>query len=297
MTATELNERFSCSSITFRDANDGFVFIDIENEWGRAEVSLYGGHVLSFQSVGGIPVLWMSDDAILERGTAIRGGIPVCWPWFGKHPERGDVPSHGFARISDWSVKSVEELDDTTRLVLTLTDTETSMAIWPHAFTLRLIITVGQTLTVELVTENASDEPFRLTQALHSYFFVGSIHEIQVLGLDGVRYLDTVDGIVERVQEGPIRFTAETDRDYLDTVADCVIHDPVLGRDLRIEKSGSNSTVVWNPWLDKARAMTDFPDDAYPGMVCVETTNATEFDTIVVEPGESHGMMTRITVQ
>jgi glucose-6-phosphate 1-epimerase len=297
MTSSELNERFPCPSVTFRDASGGYVFIDIENEQGRAEISLYGGHVLTFESTGGIPVLWMSDDAILERGTAIRGGIPIYWPWFGKHPELDDAPSHGFARLFDWSVESVDSLDEGTQVVLTLTDSEATLALWPHSFKLTLSITVSTELTVQLTTENTSDDSFTLTQALHSYFTVGDIHETSVSGLEGTRYLDAANGLVETVDDGPITFDAETDRDYLETTADCVIHDAALGREIHIAKTGSNSTVIWNPWTEKSKTMADFPDDAFPGMVCVETTNATAFDTVVVEPGSSHILSTRISVQ
>jgi D-hexose-6-phosphate mutarotase len=297
MTAVELNKKFSSPCVTFREAEGGFVFIDIENERGRAEVSLYGGHILTFQSVGGLPVLWMSDDAILDRGTAIRGGIPICWPWFGSHPERDDVPSHGFARISDWSVESVDPLDDATRVVLTLSDSDSTRDMWPYKFKLSLAITVGTELVVDLTTENRGDDPFSFTQALHSYFTVGCIHDTSVIGLEGARYLDTVGEVVEKIQDGPITFDGETDRDYLDTTAECTIQDPVLGRDIHIAKAGSNSTVVWNPWTEKAKGMKDFPDDAFPGMLCVETTNATRFDTVDVQSGKAHTITARISVK
>jgi len=227
----------------------------------------------------------------------IRGGIPVCWPWFGAHPDRDDLPIHGFARISDWSVESADSVEAGTRVVLSLADSDATRALWPHRFTLTLAITVGEALTLELETVNKGDEPFSFTQALHSYFTVGCIHDTTVRGLEGARYLDTVGEVVEKVQDGVIRFTEETDRDYFDTTAECIIDDPVLGREIHVAKTGSNSTVVWNPWTEKSKRMSDFPDDGFPGMLCVETTNATKFDTVVVEPGGSHAISTRITAQ
>lgn len=293
-----LSSRFGMDGrVVFREGPGGLTVADVANAAGRAEVALLGAHVMSFAPAGHKDVLWMSRESVFEIGEPIRGGIPVCWPWFGGHPSDPDKPSHGFARRLPWEVSATESLGgERTRLTLRLRDTDKTRAMWAHAFELQLVLTVGAKLSVELVATNRSSTPFTVTGALHSYFSVSHIADVSVSGLEGTAYIDTVGGAnARKVQEGAITFAAETDGVYLDTCAACVIRDPGWGRRIHVAKEGSRSTVVWNPWVAKAERMPDFGDDEYVGMLCVETANAMA-DAVTLAPGETHHLRATISV-
>lgn len=273
--------------------NGGLPRIEIDNPLGAAHIYLHGAHVSHFQPAGQAPVLWMSAQSWFAEGKPIRGGVPLCWPWFG--PREG-LPSHGFARLRPWTLYETAQLGDgRTRAVLTLADDAASRAQWPHAFRLRYTVTVGRELELELRVDNPGDAPFRCEEALHTYLAVGDIRRTTVEGLAGVSYLDEKRDFARVAQVGAVAFDGETDRIYLDTAATCAVVDPAGGRRVVIAKEGSLDTVVWNPWIAKARAMPDFGDDEWPGMVCVETVNARDH-ALELAPGASHRLMARIGV-
>lgn len=288
-TLDALNTRFGMADhLHFEDQTLGLPVAHISTPHGTARLSLYGGHVLSWQPTGQQPVIWVSPAAIYATGTAIRGGVPVCWPWFGS--VAGKV-SHGFARTSVWQVRGADvATDGAVTLRLGLQDDAHTRTLWPHAFDLELVVTVGSTLTLSLITRNTGDAPFTLTQALHTYFCVGDIHHTTVHGLEGTTYLDKPQNFAEFPQTGPITFSGEVDRVYINTVADCVIDDAAWGRRIRVAKSGSTSTVVWNPWAEREKAMVDMAPGDHIGMVCVETCNAGP-DQIVVAPQAAHALV------
>ena len=274
----------------------GLPRIEITNPLGTAHVYLHGAHVSHFQPTGQAPVLWMSGKSLFVAGTPIRGGIPLCWPWFGPHSERKDVPSHGFARLKPWTLSETAQLSDgRTRVVLTLADDEASRAQWPHAFRVSYTVTVGRDLELDLRVDNPGSTAFRYEEALHTYLAVGDVRTTTVEGLAGTTYLDKVRDFARVVQDGAVAFAGETDRVYLDTTAPCLVVDQVGKRRLGIAKEGSADTVVWNPWIAKAKAMTDFGDDEWTGMVCVETVNALGH-AVDLAPGASHHLVARIGV-
>jgi D-hexose-6-phosphate mutarotase len=298
---SELNARFALGEqLRFQPGPHGLPVAEIATPQATASVCLLGGHVLAFQPrPQRYPVLWLSDCSNYEVGKPIRGGIPVCWPWFGKHPTAADMPSHGFVRTRLWSVLKTQALPEgTVQIRLGLTATSETRALWPHEFDLQIVVTVGATLTAELVAWNLGHEDvFACTAALHTYLTVGDITRTTVHGLDGLTYIDTVaDAWTRKQQTGPVTFAEEVDRIYLNTAADCLVEDPALGRRIRIAKSGSQTTVVWNPWIAKAKRMPDFGDDEYRQMVCVETTNAAE-DRITLPPSGSHRLRTVISIE
>jgi len=294
----DLNRRYAITDqLAFESGPGGFTLAKIRNLQAEATVALHGGHVLSFSPRAHEPVLWVSKLSRFETGKAIRGGIPVCWPWFADHPTDGDKPAHGFARTALWSVTESEALKDgRTRLGLVISDNNDTRTLWPYLFRLEIDVTVGTMLQVELVATNTGKEVFTCGGALHSYFHVSSISNVVIKGLEGCSYIDKVDDSRRRVQEGPVTINGETDRIYLETDGDCLIEDNGLQRRIGIAKSGSRTTVVWNPWVDKARAMKDFGDQEYHSMVCVETANAAE-DLITVAPGEAHRLQSIISVE
>jgi D-hexose-6-phosphate mutarotase len=294
----ELNDQFAIAEhITFAATAGGLPVAEIRNSFASASVALQGGHVATYQPHGQAAVLFVSSQAEFRPGKTIRGGIPVCWPWFGTHPSDPSKPFHGFVRAAMWQFRGASVgPGDATEVRLGLTESEESLALWPHAFDLEIVVTVGAQLQVELIARNPGDQPFVCGGALHTYYTVGDVRQIAIQGLDGRDYLDKVEGFKRKHQDGPVTIAAEVDRVYLDTEADCVIDDPVLGRRIRVAKAGSRTTVVWNPWAEKARQIPDFGDEEYLAMVCIETANA-DTDVATVEPGGEHRLKAIISLE
>lgn len=295
---TDLNQRFAIAKQLEFTAGPGEMPIaQIDNQHATAQIALNGAHVYGFQPHGQAPVLWLSSLANFAPGKPIRGGIPVIWPWFGPHPTAPDSPMHGFVRKLPWEVIASEALaDGGTRVQFGFSADADSQPLWPHLIDLTYTVTVGEALTIELVVNNQADEAISFTDALHTYFQVGDVAQITLFGLEETDYLDKVEDFARKHQQGPIRIDGPTDRVYVDTATECVIDDPALGRRIHIRKAGSDTTVVWNPWIETAKAMADFRDDEYPQMLCVESANAAN-DVVVLEPGESHRLKARIAVE
>ena len=243
----------------------------LDNGGAEASVSLFGGQVLGFQAAGSPdPVLWMSPDAVFDESIPIRGGIPICWPWFNAHPTDPSKPNHGIARTSEWEVATQED----SKVVLRLIDSG------EYPCELRQTITLlPDSLTVELTTENKGEKPITIGGALHSYFHVGDIADVEVSGLE----------------KTPLSIDGHIDRIFPDTTDEVVIHDTSLARKIHITRSGSRTAVVWNPWKEIAATMRDFPDKGFREMVCVEAVNTGE-DSRILQPGGSHTLGTTIRV-
>jgi glucose-6-phosphate 1-epimerase len=239
-----------------------------------------------------VPVVWLSRDAKLAAGKSIRGGAPVCWPWFGAHSTESGFPGHGFARTVPWRViESGTEPDGATRLTLRLVASDKTRVQWPHDCNVDLTVIAGETLRMEITTENTGSTDFVIGEALHTYFQIGDIGAVRVSGLEGCEYWDKVGGSSLRVQDGAIGFPAETDRVYINTAAECVIHDDKLKRRIHVAKSGSMSTVVWTPWAEKAGKMGDMGQpDGWREMLCVESANAID-NLVKVEAGTRHTLI------
>jgi glucose-6-phosphate 1-epimerase len=232
---------------------------------------------------------------LYQAGKGVRGGVPVCWPWFGAGA--AGKPAHGFVRTRMWEVRETrEDLAGTVLVRLGIKDDESTRAMWNHAFDLELIVTVGAALKIELVTRNTGNAAFAISEALHTYFRVGDISQTQVGGLEETTYMDKVRDFAQSVQTGPITFSGETDRVYVNTTADCLIRDTALGRIIRVAKAGSISTVVWNPWMEKEKGFADMAAGEYRDMLCVETANASP-DEVVIEPAGKHSLVAFIGVE
>jgi len=258
----------------------------------EARVMLQGAQIVHYQPAGHEPVIWLSDGIKYLPGKSVRGGVPVCWPWFGAGAE--GRPAHGFARNLDWQVESAGLENGQAVLVLELLPSEATRRLWPHDFRLTLEVRLGDTLRMTLDTEHRGSEPCEITEGLHTYLRVGDIREAAILGLVGTPFLDkTRDMLRDIQQEQALRLTGETDRVYLDTLAEVIVEDPVLRRRLHVRKDGSRSTVIWNPWEEKAGAFPDMRADEYRQMLCVETVNAAE-DRVLLAPGDAHRMVSEI---
>ncbi|MGH2652030.1 MAG: D-hexose-6-phosphate mutarotase, partial [Actinomycetota bacterium] len=259
-----LNTHFGLPGVVwFEQANGGLTRAAITARSASAHVYLHGAHVTHYQPNGADPVLFTSSRSRFTSGRAIRGGVPVVFPWFGPHPSDLQAPDHGFARILEWSVEAVEASEETVTLVFGLASSATTQATWPHAFRLRYGVTVGAALELALEVENpAAAEAVAFQEVLHTYCRVGDVERVAVHGLDGATYIDKADGMRRKVEgAGGTRIRDLTDRVYLDTRARCTLDDPTLGRRLLVDKEGSDSTVLWSPGPETARAMADLGDD------------------------------------
>lgn len=281
-----LNKRFGTPGrIAFRTGETGHPILALVNQYGACEISLYGGHVLGYRPMGHTPVLFISKKSLFEPGKPIRGGIPICWPWFGPAADKA-LPIHGFARIMPWELLATEYTSDKTEVRLALSDSEDTRRYWPYAFELTLRVWLDQRLNLALTTVNRDARPFTLTQAFHPYLQVRQIMDVSVRGLDQVPYRDRLTHQTG-TQEGLLNIRAETDRIFTPVAPECVLHDASLGRALAMAYTGTSRMVVWNPWIDKSRAMSDFGDDEYTRMLCLEPAN-TDGDAVTLAPGAKH---------
>lgn len=293
----DLNTRFGIPGVlAFRDCG-GIVMAEVAASRGKATISLQGAQVLAWTPTGEKPVIWLSSDAKFVPGRSVRGGVPVCWPWFGAHGTHTAFPAHGYARTVPWQVTRAEPLvDGRLRIAFELSESDITRQWWPHATPVTLQISIGKTLDLDLVTRNTGKEPVTITEALHTYFAIGDLRKTKVLGLEGMEYLDKAAGGQRGQQVGPVAFTGETDRIYLNTTAECVIDDTAWQRRIHIAKRGSRSTVVWNPWIEKAQKMGDLGPDGYLQMVCVESGNAAD-NAVIVPPGGEHRLSVTYRVE
>ena len=293
-----LNVRYGIAGqVSFKEGPGGLTVAEVTNAHATASIALQGAHVMTFVPRGEQPLLWLSAFGKFAPGKSIRGGVPICWPWFGPHATESAFPGHGFARTVPWEVLKTEALaGGGTRLVLRIVQSDATRAQWPHPSDCLCEITVGKTLDIDLVTRNTGSAPIVIGDALHTYFQVSDIRQCTIHGLEGCPYLDKVDGGQRKQQTGAVTISAETDRIYLDSVADCLIDDPGLKRRIRINKRNSRSTVVWNPWIEKAAKMGDFGENGYLNMVCVESTNAAD-DVVTIAPGAEHRLQVRYGIE
>ncbi len=287
----QLNHRFGIPGLQFELGANGLTRAVINTPIVRGELYLQGAHVTGFQPFGHAQVLWMSEHSYFESGKPIRGGVPICFPWFGANLKNPQSPAHGLARTVLWDVvASSRRADGGVAL-------ELSACL--SGFKIHYVVEFGSSLQLVLNVELEPDENDSrdFEEALHTYFVVGDIEQVTIEGLDSFAYLDKVGGTAMRpAAQNAIRFSSETDRVYVDTNATCRLCDPSLQRRITVRQANSRSTVIWNPWIDKSARMPDFGDDEWTGMVCIETANVID-QAIAIEPGQRHTMVARVEVE
>lgn len=288
-------QRFAIpGQITIDAGCGGLPRVSVATPLARGEVYLHGGHVTAWQPAGHAPVLWMGSQSWFAEGKPIRGGIPVCWPWFG--PGEAGRPAHGAVRFTRWQLEDARiGADGTATVTLRISDNATTRATFPGSFDLRLTVAFGRRLEVELAGTNTGTAPFAVGEALHTYLAVGDVRKVQVHGLAGVPGQDRVAEPKPVSFPGAITVAAETDLMFNGTTGVVTVQDPSLGRTLRVARSGSATTVVWNPWVAKSVRLQDFGDHEWPGMLCVEAANALG-DGYQLAPGQTHRLGTTIDV-
>jgi len=272
--------------------------VAISTPLAKAEVYLQGAHVAHWIPRGHRPVLFLSSKSAFAPGKPIRGGVPVIFPWFGPRGEGQPGPAHGFARSMEWAIEGTKLCNDgNAEITLALAPNDATRGFGYAAFHLRFRVRVGSELEMELETRNDATSPLIFEEALHTYFAIGEIHQVSVSGLEGTSYIDKADGFKRKtVGNEPVRIARETDQVHLNTKAACVVHDKIWNRHIIVQKSGSNSTVIWNPWIDKTKTMADMAPGGWKEMICVETANVTD-NAIHLSPGASHKLRASIRVE
>ena len=294
-----LNEKFGIpGQINFTTGKGNLPIAEITSRDASAVVSLYGAHLLSFQPKEQSDILWMSDLSAFEEGKPIRGGIPVCFPWFGSHESDSQKPVHGFARINQWDVTGTRILSqEEVQLQLTLKDSLGTRLHWPYSFRIDMMIIVGSALKVSLTCTNTGKEVFTYSDALHTYFAVSDIANVRVHGFKKCRYYDGLEnGKVKTQTEDLLLVNREESRRYFEFTNDCIIEDLGYSRKIRVKKDGSQVTLVWNPWVENAKKIPDMQDDGYQTMICIEAVNAND-DIVTLKPGESHVLTTVLMLE
>ena len=268
--------------------------------FGQAQLDIcqQGGQILTyFPDITQPPVIWLSDCAEYLRGQGVRGGVPVCWPWFGdiqRNPlavqkmSTAGAPFHGLARTLDWQLLHSSADSRGVQLSLQL-DASQGLPAWPHAATVQLHIELGERLTIRLDNHNLGSEPLAISQALHTYFAVSDIRKVAVQGLAGCPYHETLEQWQLREQVGDLSFSGETDRVYLDVPAHLQIVDQGWQRRIHLRTQGSHSAIVWNPWIAKAQTLSGFSNDAWQQMLCIENANVLA-DHLLLAPNQRHSL-------
>jgi glucose-6-phosphate 1-epimerase len=273
----------------------GLPKVQITSPAASAEIYLHGAQVTAWRPSGSEEVIFTSEHSRWEEGKAIRGGIPVCFPWFRGKADDPKAPAHGVVRTKSWTLESLAQKGDSICVTLATESDESTRRWWPHDFRLTLSIQTGAQLELELTVSNTGATAFQFEEALHTYHCVGDVRRARVAGLNGVSFLDNRDGNREKIQNGDVVMVDVTDNAYLNTASSLMIADPILQRRIQIEKQNSLTTVVWNPWDSGAKALADLGDDEWQRMICVEASNILS-SAVILAPGEEHRMTTTISV-
>jgi len=277
------------------EGNGGLPKVRITSPEVVGEMYLYGAHVTSWKPVGGEEVLFLSSQSRWKDGHAIRGGVPVCFPWFGNKADDPKAPAHGFVRTKAWQLESIAQVGAAVTVSMFTESNEDTKRWWPAEFRMVHRATFGSELSLELVVTNTGTTSLRFEEALHAYHRVGNIADVRLRGLDTVHYLDKTDSNRKKIQHGEIVIVSETDRVYLNTRDAIELEDPVLHRRIRVTKENSLTTVVWNPWVQKAHSLADLADDEWTQMICIESSNVSDF-AVDLAPGQQHKMKAIVRV-
>jgi glucose-6-phosphate 1-epimerase len=284
----DFDRRFSIPGVAQIVAGGGgWPKVQVTAPAASGEVYLHGAHVTAWKPVGAHDVLFLSPNSIWQEGKAIRGGVPICYPWFGDKADDPKAPAHGLVRTKSWELQSVDLVGDSVAVTLSTGSDPSARQWFPAEFRATYRVTFGHELVLELTTENPGSSPLHIEEALHTYYEVGDAAQASVSGLDNTEYIDKTDGFRRKHQLGDIAMAKETDSVYLDTQRALELRDPVLRRRIRVVKQDSRTTVVWNPWKEKSGGMKDLGEGQWQHMLCIEASNVGDFG-VQVAPGERH---------
>ena len=285
----DLKEKYSLPGVlNFEKLSNDLIFLTVSNQYADARICLYGAQITSFIPKNKVDILWMSSKSDFEVGKAIRGGIPVCFPWFGPHKTDAEKPQHGFARLMNWKLTQTKAMSSGETLIrLQLDSSEATKSYWSHEFNVEMILLIGNTLKATLKVINTSSVNFEYTCALHTYYHISDIEAITIDGLGGTNYYKHGEPGDFNQKASLLKINQAITSHYHDTKADCIIIDSDSGRKILAGKTGSKITTVWNPGKEVCAKISDMTDDAYKTFVCIEAVNSFG-DTVFLKPGEFH---------
>ena len=288
---SELAKQFNAKTVTFNQ-QENLTMIEVDNAFATAKITTLGGSVLSYvpkhNNGLGADILWVSETAVYDGKKPVRGGVPVCWPWFGGHPTDKTAPAHGFVRAALWQVSQVADLaNGATEVTLSFKSTEKTLALWAFEFHLELKIEIGEKLVMSMTTANLSDKPMEITEALHTYFTVADARDLVIGGLEGAVHLDKLSNAAAETQTDTVVLRPPMDSVYLNHTATAVIEDAANQRQILVEKSNASSCVVWNPGPETVKGFADIRDEDWPTFACVEAGNVLD-NAIQIPAGAKH---------
>jgi len=297
VTMAELDRQLGIPGIArVSEGNSGLARVEITGPFGEGELYLHGAHVTSWKPAGNEEVLFVSTKSRWEEGQAIRGGIPICFPWFRAKSDDLHAPAHGFVRTKQWQLESIVEKDNGVAVTMFTQSDEHTRKWWPGEFRLAHRVTFGSELRLELVCTNTGTTPFRFEEALHTYNRIANIQDARLQGLDGVSYLDNTESNKKKTQHGDVIIASPTDSAYCNTQNEVDLLDANKKRRVRLRKEHSLTTVVWNPWGEGAARLQDLGDGEWRQFLCVEASNVMDA-AIHLAPGEEQTMAAILTVE
>jgi glucose-6-phosphate 1-epimerase len=292
----DLDRRFGIAGLAQVLADDGGIpKVRVTAPQCSGDICLHGAQVMSWRPTGVQEVIFLSRHARWVEGSAIRGGIPICFPWFRAKRDNPRAPAHGVVRTRVWELEAIARNGDGVAVSMSIASDAGTRRWWPGDFRLLHRVTFGSELKLELTVSNSGASPFRFEEALHTYHRGGDVRKVRVHGLDGVTYLDNTESNREKVQQGDVVINSPTDSAYVNTQATLELLDPTLNRSIHIAKQNSRTTVIWNPWAEGARALSDLGEDEWQQMVCVEASNVLE-NAVELAPAADHTMTATIGV-
>jgi len=293
---SDLNRRFEIPGIArIVDGRGGLPCVQVSSPRASGEIYLHGAHVTSWKPVGNEEVLYLSSKSKWQDGAAIRGGVPVCFPWFSARADDPRSPAHGLVRTKSWQLEGITHADHDVTVALSTSADDATRKTWFGDYHLLFCATFGEQLRLEIIATNRGTSSFRFEEALHSYFRVANIAGAKLRGLNGAGFIDQTDAKREKHQHGDVLISAETDRVYLKTFSTVEIEDPAARRRVLVAKEESRDTVLWNPWSEKAKKMSDVGADEWRQFVCVETCNVGDH-AVNLAPAQAHTMSALISV-
>ena len=293
---SDLNRRFEIPGIArIVDGRGGLPCVQVSSPRASGEIYLHGAHVTSWKPVGNEEVLYLSSKSKWQDGAAIRGGVPVCFPWFSARADDPRSPAHGLVRTKSWQLEGITHADHDVTVALSTSADDATRKTWFGDYHLLFCATFGEQLRLEIIATNRGTSSFRFEEALHSYFRVSNIAGAKLRGLNGAGFIDKTDAKREKHQHGDVLISAETDRVYLKTFSTVEIEDPAARRRVLVAKEESRDTVLWNPWSEKAKKMSDVGADEWRQFVCVETCNVGDH-AVNLAPAQAHTMSALISV-
>ena len=293
---TEPDRRFGIPGVArIREGKGGLPRIQITGSQAEGEMYVHGAHVTSWRPAGSEEVLFLSTKSRWQEGQAIRGGIPICFPWFRAKADAPKAPAHGFVRTRSWQLGSIVEASAGVTVSMFIESDEQTRQWWPAEFRLEHRVTFGSKLKLELVCVNTGKTPFHFEEALHTYNQVADVEKVRLQGLDGMRFLDNTDSNREKTQLGNATITSQTDNAFTDTQKAVDLLDPEMRRRIRLDKANSSTTVVWNPWQQGANALQDLGEGEWKQFLCVEASNIMSA-AVTLAPGQEHKMSAMLSV-